>query len=104
MPEIGFGLWKIDQDQCASVVYEAIKAGYRHFDSACDYGNEKETGEGLIKAIADGQCTREDLWITSKLWNTYHRKEHVQAACERTLEDLKLDYLDLYLVQLYHSA
>ena len=98
MPAVGLGLWKIDSQSVAETVYEAIKRGYRHLDSAADYGNEKQVGEGIARALADGLCAREDLWITSKLWNTYHRKEHVQAACERSLSDLGLDYFDLYLV------
>ena len=98
IPPVGFGLWKIPEDQCASVVYQAIKSGYRHLDSASDYGNEKEVGKGIKQALDDGLCSREDLWITSKLWNTYHAPEHVQPAMERTLEDLQLDYLDLYLI------
>lgn len=98
MPVIGLGLWKIDKEQVANVVVEAIRAGYRHLDSACDYGNEKEVGEGIRRALEEGLCTREDLWVTSKLWNTYHRKEHVVMAMDQTLHDLGLDYLDLYLV------
>ncbi len=98
MPAVGLGLWKIDSKCVAETVYEAIKRGYRHLDSAADYGNEKQVGEGIARALADGLCRREDLWITSKLWNTYHRKEHVQAACERSLTDLGLDYFDLYLI------
>ncbi|MBU3017946.1 aldo/keto reductase [Paraglaciecola agarilytica] len=98
MPKVGFGLWKIPQDICADAVYEAIKAGYRHLDSACDYGNEVQVGQGIKRAIDEGLCTREDLWITSKLWNTYHAKEHVQQAIERSLSDLQLEYLDLYLI------
>lgn len=98
MPKVGFGLWKIPQDICADAVYSAIKAGYRHLDSACDYGNEKQVGEGIKRAIEDGLCTRQELWVTSKLWNTYHAKEHVKPALERTLSDLQLDYLDLYLI------
>ena len=98
MPAVGLSLWKIDSKCVAETVYEAIKRGYRHLDSAADYGNEKQVGEGIARALADGLCKREDLWITSKLWNTYHRKEHVQAACERSLSDLGLDYFDLYLI------
>jgi D-xylose reductase len=98
MPDVGFGLWKISQDICADAVYNAIVAGYRHLDSACDYGNEVQVGEGIKRAIAEGVCSRDDLWITSKLWNTYHSKEHVQLALEKSLTDLQLDYLDLYLI------
>ena len=98
IPPVGFGLWKIPKDQCASAVYQAIKSGYRHLDSASDYGNEKEVGDGIKRAIDDGLCSRDDLWVTSKLWNTYHAKEHVQPAIEKSLNDLQLDYLDLYLV------
>lgn len=98
MPVIGLGLWKIDKDKVADAVVEAIRAGYRHLDSACDYGNEKEVGEGIRRAIAEGLCTREELWVTSKLWNTYHHPDHVILAMDQTLEDLGLDYLDLYLV------
>jgi D-xylose reductase len=98
MPLIGFGLWKIAPQDCADVVYQAVLAGYRHFDSACDYGNEREVGLGLKRAMNDGLVTRDELWVTSKLWNTYHRKEHVEAACRKSLDDLGLDYFDLYLV------
>ena len=98
MPSAAFGLWKISRDTTADIVYEAIRAGYRHIDSACDYGNEKEAGEGIARAIADGLVTREELWVTSKLWNTYHAAEHVPLAMRRTLDDLGLEYLDLYLV------
>jgi D-xylose reductase len=98
MPAVGLGLWKIDQDAVAEAVYQAIKVGYRHLDSAADYGNERQVGVGIARAIADGLCRREDLWVTSKLWNTYHRREHVETACRKSLEDLGLDYFDLYLV------
>ena len=98
IPVVGLGTWKIPRDETAEVVYAAIKSGYRHLDCACDYGNEVQVGEGIAQAIAEGVCNREDLWVTSKLWNTYHAAEHVSLACRRSLEDLKLDYLDLYLI------
>lgn len=98
MPAIGLGLWKIARDDTAEMVRSAIAEGYRHLDSAADYGNEVEVGEGLQAALSDGLVRREDLWITSKLWNTFHRPEHVRAACERTLKDLRLSELDLYLI------
>ncbi|MGC1275646.1 MAG: aldo/keto reductase [Planctomycetaceae bacterium] len=98
LPAVGLGLWKIDRPAAADVVVEAARLGYRHFDCASDYGNEAEVGEGLRRVVADGICSRDDLRITSKLWNTCHRAEHVRPAVERSLRDLKLDYLDLYLI------
>ena len=98
IPRVGFGLWKIPQEDTADAVVEAVRAGYRHFDSAADYANEEQTGEGLSRAMADGLVARDDLWITSKLWNTFHAPEHVEEACRKTLADLGLDYLDLYLI------
>lgn len=98
MPSLGFGCWKIAKEQTAETVYNAVKSGYRCIDEACDYGNEKEAGAGIKKAIDEKLVSREEMWITSKLWNTYHRKEHVEAACRRSMADLGVDYLDLYLV------
>lgn len=98
LPAVGLGLWKVPNAAAASLVTEAIRLGYRHLDSACDYGNEAEVGDGIRAALAAGHCRREDLWVTSKLWNTYHAPEHVRSALERTLADLRLDYLDLYLI------
>jgi D-xylose reductase len=94
LPALGFGCWKVPSKAAPDVVKQAIQAGYRHFDCACDYGNEDAVGAGLRGAA----CAREELWVTSKLWNTYHDPVHVRAACERSLHDLGLDYLDLYLV------
>jgi D-xylose reductase len=98
MPAVGLGCWKVSREIAAQTVREAIRIGYRHFDCACDYGNEAEVGAGLSEAIRTGACRREDLWITSKLWNTYHARDHVRPAIERSLRDLQLDYLDLYLI------
>lgn len=98
MPVVGLGLWKVSPKEASDLVVSAIQEGYRHLDSACDYGNEKEVGAGIRRAISDGDVTREQLWVTSKLWNTFHRPEHVRAACERSLTDLGLEYLDLYLI------
>ena len=98
MPAIGLGLWKISKEDTAAMVCSAIAEGYRHLDSAADYGNEAEVGKGLQAALSQGLVSRDKLWVTSKLWNTYHRPEHVRAACERTLKDLRLSELDMYLV------
>ena len=99
MPSVGLGLWKVPKASTADTVVEAIRLGYRHLDGACDYGNEVEVGEGIRRAVVDeGLCTRDELWVTSKLWNTYHAPEHVRPALEKSLEDLGLDFLDLYLV------
>jgi D-xylose reductase len=98
MPSVGLGLWKIDTTNTAQMVVSAIESGYRQLDGACDYGNEREAGLGVRQAIASGLCARESLWVTSKLWNTYHRPVHVRQAVERSLRDWGLDYFDLYLI------
>lgn len=98
IPAIGFGFWKVAREDAADVAYQAIEAGYRHLDCAADYGNEIEVGQGIARAIADGLVTREELWVTSKLWNTFHAPEHVEEGCRKSLDDLGLDYLDLYLI------
>lgn len=98
MPLIGFGAWKVPNATCADTIYNAIKAGYRLIDGAEDYGNEKECGEGVRRAIADGIIKREEIFITSKLWNTFHAKEHAVALAKKSLEDWGLEYLDLFLI------
>jgi D-xylose reductase len=98
MPVVGLGLWKVPRDAAPQLVETAIRTGYRHLDCACDYANEPEVGAGIRAALTGGACRRDELWVTSKLWNTYHAPEHVRPAAERTLRDLGLDHLDLYLV------
>ncbi|MFZ5829405.1 MAG: aldo/keto reductase [Planctomycetota bacterium] len=98
MPSLGLGTWKIPKALAPEVVREAVRVGWRQLDCACDYGNEREVGAGLASALADGLCRRDDVWVTSKLWNTYHEPQHIRAACQRSLSDLKLEVLDLYLV------
>ncbi|KAH6711771.1 putative NAD(P)H-dependent D-xylose reductase xyl1 [Leptodontidium sp. MPI-SDFR-AT-0119] len=98
MPQVGFGLWKVANATCADTVYNAIKVGYRLFDGACDYGNETEAGEGVARAIKEGMVKREDLFIVSKLWNSFHDGDQVEKICRKQLADWGIDYFDLYIV------
>jgi D-xylose reductase len=98
MPIVGHGLWKIPNDKIADHVYNAIKAGYRLFDGAADYGNEVEAGQGVARAIKEGLVKREELFIVSKLWNTFHERERVEPMCRKQLKDWGLDYFDLYIM------
>lgn len=98
MPQVGFGCWKVDKDTCANTIYNAIKVGYRLFDGAEDYGNEKEVGEGIKMALEEGLVARDELFVVSKLWNNYHHPDNVETALDRTLSDLQVDYLDLFLI------
>lgn len=98
MPLVGFGLWKVDNATCADTVYNAIKTGYRLFDGACDYGNEVEAGQGFKRAMDEGLVKREELFIVSKLWNSFHDKERVGPICKKQLKDYGIDYFDLYII------
>jgi diketogulonate reductase-like aldo/keto reductase len=100
IPAVGLGTFGSDRysgDEIAAAVRDAISLGYRHIDCASVYGNEAKIGAALKQAMADG-VDREALWITSKVWNDCHAPKNVIASCEKSLRDLQLDYLDLYLV------
>ncbi|KAI2473605.1 Aldo/keto reductase [Annulohypoxylon bovei var. microspora] len=94
IPHFGLGTWLSDEDKVARAVEYAIKLGYNHIDAALIYRNENETGRG----IEDTLIPREDIWVTSKLWNTHHRPDEAIAAINQSLSDLRLEYLDLYLM------
>ena len=98
MPIIGLGTWKSKKGEIYHAVRQAVKVGYRHFDCAAIYGNEQEIGQALKDSIASGEITRKDIWVTSKLWNNAHAKDQVSIALKKTLTDLCLEYLDLYLI------
>ncbi|KZF22055.1 putative NAD(P)H-dependent D-xylose reductase xyl1 [Xylona heveae TC161] len=98
MPLVGFGLWKVTNETCADQVYNAIKTGYRLFDGACDYGNEKEAGQGVARAIKEGIVKRSELFIVSKLWNSFHDAEHVEPITRKQLADWGLEYFDLFIM------
>ncbi|MBN1768231.1 MAG: aldo/keto reductase [Prolixibacteraceae bacterium] len=101
IPVVGLGTFGSDNysaQEIADAVDFAIRHGYRHIDCASVYMNEKEIGETLDNLLTEGVVKREDLWITSKVWNDMHGEGEVIESCKKTLADLQLDYLDLYLV------
>jgi alcohol dehydrogenase (NADP+) len=100
IPAIGLGTFGSDRysaEEVAEAVRGAVSVGYRHIDCAAVYGNEHLIGE-VLRELMQAGIKREELWITSKLWNDMHGEGDVLIACAKTLKDLKLDYLDLYLV------
>ena len=98
LPALGLGTWKSRPGEVYGAVTEALRLGYRHLDCAPIYGNEAEIGQALADSIAAGVVRREEVWLTSKLWNDAHAPEDVGPALQRTLRDLRTPYLDLYLI------
>lgn len=100
IPDIGFGTWNIPYGEvCERAVFEAIKAGYRHIDTAGAYGNERSVGLGVKAAIREGLIKdRSDIFITSKLWNTNRSYNKAFRGFDKSMRNLDLDYIDLYLI------
>ncbi|CAL8068688.1 unnamed protein product [Calicophoron daubneyi] len=98
IPTLGLGTYLCPPGKAAASVQAALEAGYRHFDCAYAYENEKEIGEALEEGMKRLNIKREDIFVTSKLWCTCMRPERVRKACEKSLSDLRLSYLDLYLM------
>jgi alcohol dehydrogenase (NADP+) len=98
LPALGLGTWKSEPEQVYQAVRAALEVGYRHIDCAAIYQNEEEVGRALEDACAAGDVRREEVWVTSKLWNDAHLPNDAQPALETSLRKLRLDYLDLYLI------
>lgn len=97
IPSIGLGLWDIEKTLCKTIVALALDVGYRHFDCAHWYGNDKEVGEVLSEALKKGLC-RMEIFLTSKFWCTTSSANHVEDAVNTSLKNLRIEYLDLFLV------
>lgn len=97
IPAVGLGTWQSPPGEVKAAVLHALNCGYRHIDCAFMYQNESEVGEAFKEAFDSGVCKREDVFVTTKLWCTYHSR--VQECLNMSLERLGLDYVDSYLVR-----
>lgn len=98
IPRLALGTFSTSNAEISGVIETALSSGYRHLDCAWCYGNEKGIGEGLVHQLKKGTVQRSDLFITSKLWCTFHRPERVRQQCVVTINDLQCEYLDLFLI------
>ncbi len=98
IPEIGYGTWRTPVEVSRQSVYDALRTGFRHIDAAASYDNETGVGQGLADAFDEGIVKREDIFVTSKVWNTERGYDRTLRAFDKTMSDLGLGYLDLYLI------
>nr|XP_006822401.1 PREDICTED: aldose reductase-like [Saccoglossus kowalevskii] len=100
MPQLGLGTWRAKPNEVGAAVKQAIDLGYRHIDTAWVYGNEREIGDALKDVLSDGKVKREELYIVTKLWATFMAPECVRSGFMESLNNLQLDYVDLYLIHM----
>ena len=98
IPALGLGTWLSTKDEVYNAVIKAVEVGYRHIDTACCYQNEAEIGRALKTCFERNLVKREDLFVTTKLWNTFHNPKDVRDATKKSLELLQLDYVDMFLI------
>ena len=98
MPMIGYGTWLSAEGEVYEGTKAALRHGYRHIDEAWVYMNEDEVGRAISEALAEGVCTRDELWVTTKLWQCHHRPEQVREGCVDSMTKLGVEQLDLFLM------